>query len=72
MALGDLHDPASGLKEQLFAVRVCGQGRAVARQARPSASARQFIELAVNMPEHDPQVGQAFSLDMFHLLIGHI
>jgi hypothetical protein len=25
------------------------------------ASVRQFIELAVNMPEHDPQVGQAFS-----------
>jgi hypothetical protein len=23
------------------------------------ASARQFIELAVNMPEHEPQVGQA-------------
>jgi hypothetical protein len=27
--------------------------------ARPSASARQFIELAVNMPEQLPQVGQA-------------
>ena len=26
---------------------------------RPSASTRQFIELAVNMPEQDPQVGQA-------------
>jgi len=26
---------------------------------RPSASVRQFIELAVNIPEHDPQVGQA-------------
>ncbi len=26
---------------------------------RPSASTRQFIELAVNMPEHEPQVGQA-------------
>src|ERR1700722_9347844 len=25
------------------------------------ASVRQFIEFAVNMPEHDPQVGQAFS-----------
>ena len=25
----------------------------------PSASVRQFIEFAVNMPEHDPQVGQA-------------
>ena len=27
--------------------------------ARPSASIRQSIELAVNMPEHEPQVGQA-------------
>ena len=25
---------------------------------RPKASVRQFIELAVNMPEHEPQVGQ--------------
>jgi hypothetical protein len=25
----------------------------------PSASVRQFMELAVNMPEHEPQVGQA-------------
>ena len=28
-------------------------------RARPIASVRQFIEFAVNMPEHDPQVGQA-------------
>src|SRR5674536_143185 len=26
---------------------------------RPNASVRQFIELAVNIPEHDPHVGQA-------------
>src|SRR6195952_2755447 len=26
---------------------------------RPSPSVRQFMELAVNMPEHEPQVGQA-------------
>ena len=26
---------------------------------RPNASVRQFIELAVNMPEQEPQVGQA-------------
>ena len=26
---------------------------------RPRASVRQFMELAVNMPEHEPQVGQA-------------
>src|SRR3984957_6283928 len=30
-------------------------------RARPIASVRQFIELAVNMPEQDPQVGQADS-----------
>ena len=29
--------------------------------ASPMASIRQFIELAVNMPEQEPQVGQAFS-----------
>ncbi len=29
--------------------------------ARPSASVRQFIELAVNMPEHEPQVGHALA-----------
>src|SRR3954452_17570945 len=27
--------------------------------ASPSASVRQFMEFAVNMPEHDPQVGHA-------------
>ena len=26
---------------------------------KPNASVKQFIELAVNMPEHEPQVGQA-------------
>src|ERR1700761_9340628 len=30
-------------------------------RARPTASVRQFIELAVNMPEQEPQVGQADS-----------
>jgi hypothetical protein len=28
-------------------------------RARPSASTRQFIELAVNIPEHEPHVGHA-------------
>ena len=27
---------------------------------KPNASVKQFIELAVNIPEHEPQVGQAF------------
>ena len=30
-------------------------------RATPSASVRQFIELAVNIPEQEPQVGQAAS-----------
>src|SRR3974390_1854346 len=31
----------------------------------PSASQRQFIELAVNIPEHDPHVGQALCSSLF-------
>ena len=30
-------------------------------RARPMASERQFMEFAVNMPEQEPQVGQAAS-----------
>ena len=37
-------------------------------RASPSASARQFMEFAVNMPEHDPQVGQAFCFEGRQLL----
>ena len=37
---------------------------------RPSASVRQFIELAVNMPEQEPQVGQADLLDGRDLGVG--
>ena len=44
----------SSLRVACVATRVPLPGR-----DRPSASVRQFIELAVNMPEHDPQVGQA-------------
>ena len=33
--------------------------------ANPSASMMQFIELAVNMPEHEPQEGQAKSSSCF-------
>jgi hypothetical protein len=36
-----------------------GQDEPLPGSDRPSASVRQFIELAVNMPEHEPQVGQA-------------
>ncbi len=29
-------------------------------RANPNTSIKQFIEFAVNIPEHEPQVGQAF------------
>ena len=32
------------------------------RRAMPMASVRQFMELAVYIPEQEPQVGQAFSV----------
>ena len=56
---GQFHDAVTGALEQLFAVGVGCHHRAVAGQDRPSASVRQFMELAVNMPEQEPQVGQA-------------
>src|ERR1035437_4768177 len=34
--------------------------------AMPSASQRQFIEFAVNIPEHEPQVGQALCSSFFN------
>ena len=33
--------------------------------AMPSASLKQFMELAVNMPEQEPQVGQALCSSFF-------
>ena len=39
-------------------------------RARPIASVRQFIELAVNMPEQEPQVGQAERSICAELLVG--
>ena len=41
-------------------------------RARPSASARQFIEFAVNMPEHEPHVGQASSSMRSDVLVGDV
>lgn len=38
-----------------------GEDGAVAGEGEAEDSVRQFIELAVNMPEQLPQVGQAFS-----------
>ena len=39
--------------------------------ARPSASVRQFIELAVNMPEQEPQVGQAERSSIAAFCVAH-
>jgi hypothetical protein len=59
VAFGQLNDAFTGVEEQLFTIGVGRQQRAVARLRRPSASVRQFMELAVNIPEQEPQVGQA-------------
>ena len=60
VAARQVDDETAGFDEQSLAVGVGGE-RCVPLpgSARPSASVRQFIELAVNMPEHEPQVGQA-------------
>ena len=51
---------AARLQEQGLAVGMCRQqGHRSPAATRPSASVRQFIEFAVNMPEHEPQVGHA-------------
>ena len=50
---------AAGLLEQRLASHVGGQHRTIARRNEHPTRARQFIELAVNIPEHDPHVGHA-------------
>ena len=47
------------LAEQHLAVGMRRQQRAVAGQREAERLGEQFIELAVNMPEQEPQVGQA-------------
>ena len=37
--------------------------------ASPSASIRQFIEFAVNIPEQEPQVGQPFFSRSFNAIL---
>jgi hypothetical protein len=60
ITLAQLHCQASGALEQVARGRQCVATTVpLPGKARPSASVRQFMELAVNMPEHDPQVGQA-------------
>jgi hypothetical protein len=60
IALGQIDDQVPGLEEQRLAVGMGGERRAVARQRQAQGLGRQFMELAVNMPEQEPQVGQAF------------
>jgi hypothetical protein len=56
---GEVDDQVAGFEEQALAVGVGGSVEPLPGSDRPSASVRQFIELAVNMPEQEPQVGQA-------------
>ena len=56
---------AAGLEEQMLHDRHGWPASSHCRAAAsPRASARQFIEMAVNMPEQEPQVGQAVFFDM--------
>jgi hypothetical protein len=59
VALGQIDDGAASLQEDFFAVGVRGQHGSVSGQRKAQSLVRQFIELAVNIPEHEPQVGQA-------------
>jgi len=47
------------LARQRLAFRVCARAEPLYGSASPNASSRQFILLAVNIPEHEPQDGQA-------------
>ena len=56
----EIDDRVAGLDEQALAVRVGRQSGAIARQAKAQRLDQAVhAELAVNMPEHEPQVGQA-------------
>ena len=55
---GTARPPAGRRVEQLLAVGVVATTVPLPGKDRPSASVRQFIELAVNMPEQEPQVGR--------------
>jgi hypothetical protein len=59
VAFAQFDSQTAGLQEELLAVGMGGNDRAIPGRLRPRASVRQFIELAVNMPEQEPQVGQA-------------
>ncbi len=67
----ELHDLHAGVLGQPDALGVDGRDGAVARQRDAQASHRQFMELAVNMPEQLPQVGQRRALEPVALLVGH-
>jgi hypothetical protein len=59
VALGEVDDQVAGLDEQRLRSAWVASVEPLPGSDRPSASVRQFIELAVNMPEQEPQVGQA-------------
>ncbi len=56
IAFSQFNNPLTGYEEQLLPVSVASSEPPL---RQPSASVRQFAELAVNMPEQEPQVGQA-------------
>ena len=57
-----LHDLHAGLLGQAACARRRRPGSVpLPGRPMPMASVRQFIELAVNMPEQEPQPGQAVS-----------
>ncbi|XPE56688.1 hypothetical protein ACNKHW_24125 [Shigella flexneri] len=58
ITFGQLHNPLTSIKEQLLTARASPAANHYPA-GQPSASVRQFIELAVNIPEQEPQVGRA-------------
>jgi hypothetical protein len=60
ITFGDLNNPGDPLQEKAFrGPSGVASTEPLPGKERPSASVRQFIELAVNIPEQEPQVGQA-------------
>ncbi len=62
--LHEIDDPPARFGEQFIAPGSVARMLPLPGSARPSASHRQFMLLAVNMPEQEPQVGQACCFDV--------
>lgn len=56
---GEIDSAATGLEKSSLRSEWVANVEPFPGSDRPSASVRQFIEFAVNMPEQEPQVGQA-------------